>query len=706
MSPSDSATALPIRTLTGIVVYLALAVLTVTAYAPLLAGGYEFLNFDDDEYVTANPHVQGGLTKTNLRWALTTYHANNWHPLTWMSLQMDYELYGLRPRGYHATNLLLHTANVLLLFAALRCLTGSIWRSAWVAALFAVHPLHVESVAWVAERKDVLSTFFWMLTLLAYARYAERPGVGRYLLVALALALGLAAKPMLVTLPCVLLLLDWWPLGRFQPKEGETAWTVAWRLVREKLPLFFLVTACSVLTMRAQEQTRLSLSLPLAVRVENALVSYATYARQMIWPGDLAVFYPHSRTGLPPAQVVGAAILLLTVTVLAWRLRRSRPYVAVGWLWYLGTLVPVIGLVQVGNQARADRYTYIPLIGLFLLVVWGSYDVLARWRVPRPAAGLAAAGALAACIGYTWLYLPFWRDSLALWRHAEAVTAANPFPHLGQAKALESQGQDVEADRQYRLALDMRPVPPQFHTIYGVFLEKQNRLPEARAQFELAINGNPNDAVAHFRLGDMCDLAGRSDEAGRHYAAVLRVQPDNEEAHYNLGILCQRQSKWDEACTHFESAVRLRPDDAEAHAHLGLALMMQNYLGSARSELERALALDSRIYDAYINLGAIACNEREWDQARQHFLSAVKINPSKVEAHNNLGFVFLMEGKLDEARKELHMVLKINPQHAGAHELLANICERAGQMEEARHHQAEFKRIQEQARQIPAGNGP
>jgi tetratricopeptide (TPR) repeat protein len=711
--PPDPAVRLPParRLLVPLLLGLALAGLTLAAYAPVLGGGYEFLNIDDDEYVTDNPHVRGGLTGPGLGWALTTFHANNWHPLTWVSLQLDAELYGLDPRGYHATNLLLHAANALLLFAALRRLTGATGRSFCVAALFAVHPLHVESVAWVAERKDVLSTLFWMLTLLAYARYAERPGPVRYLPVVLALALGLAAKPMLVTLPCVLLLLDYWPLRRLcRWPEGPSPWGgpagPAGRLVAEKLPLFALAAACCVLTFLAQVNTRHSLNLPPGVRLANALVSYATYPLQMVWPRDLAAFYPHPRASLGPAAVAGAAVLLAAGTALAWWLRRRRPYVAVGWLWYLGTLVPVIGLVQVGHQAHADRYTYVPLVGLFLLLVWGAGDAVERLRVPRLAAGLGAAAVLAACVGLTRGQLSYWTDSLVLWRHAYAVTPDNPFPHFGQALALEARGQYAEAEEQYRLAVTMRPHPPQFRTAYGVFLQKRRRPREARRQFEAALRGNPDDPVAHWHLGVLCDAAGRPEEARRHYAAVLRAQPGNADAHYNLGMYFQRRRRWDEARRHFAAAARSRPGDAEAHAHLGVVLMMQSRLARAREELARAAELDPRLADVQVNLGAVCWKEGRRAEARAHFLRALELDPRHAEAHCNLGWAYLEEGRVEQARREFRRALAINPRYAPAHHNLGEACRRQGREEEARRHFAEAERLGAQADPPPApGDG-
>ena len=404
-----------------------LALLTVLTFLPSLGNDYVLL--DDPLYVTGNPEVRQGITREGLAWALTANVANNWHPLTVLSHMLDVEVFGLAPAGHHLTSLLLHLANVLLLFAALHRMTAAAFRSALVAALFAVHPTRVESVAWIAERKDVLSGLFWMLALLAYVHYARRPSLGRYLLVALAMALGLAAKPMLVTLPCVLLLLDLWPLGR----RGLR------RLILEKIPLFALSAASCAATLSYQETSLAPLeALPWDLRFSNAVVSYATYLGKAFLPRDLAVFYPFPAE-IPVWKAAGAAALLLLLTGLAlWRARRS-PWLLVGWLWFLGTLVPVIGLVQVGRQAMADRYTYLPFIGLFLAMVWGAAELVERRDVFRPVLGALSVLAILGLAGMTRAQVRHWQDSVALFRHALAATGDNHLARRGLAKALAAQ---------------------------------------------------------------------------------------------------------------------------------------------------------------------------------------------------------------------------------------------------------------------------
>ena len=446
------------RSTRKILVAVVLAASTLAVYAQVQH--HEFLNYDDYIYFLDNPYLRGGLSAESLAWASTSDYAGNWFPLTWLSFLIEYELHGLSPSGVHGTNVLLHVVSSLLLFHVLASMTGALGRSAFVAGVFALHPLHVESVAWATERKDALSGLFWMLTLWAYVRYAARPAPARYVLVALAFGLGLMAKPILVTLPCVLLLLDFWPLGRLRsPGEaGEIPQAALPRLVGEKLPLLVLAAASCVITLHVQQREILGAleRLPLDVRLWNASLAYAHYIEKALWPSDLAVFYPHPGESISVAAAGLAGLLLLVVSAGVLRVGRRRGYAPVGWFWFLGTLVPVIGLVQVGGQALADRYTYLPLIGLAILVAWGSSDMLGRTEQSRrvlAGAGVAALGALAVT---TWFQVHHWRDSIALFEHALRVTRGNYIAHTRLGLALLEEGREREGIQHYRRAVALR----------------------------------------------------------------------------------------------------------------------------------------------------------------------------------------------------------------------------------------------------------
>ena len=408
---------------------------------------FSFVNYDDPQYVTANYDVQAGLTFESIRWSFTATHANNWHPLTWLSHMLDCQIYGMNPGHHHMTNVLFHILNTLLLFFIFKRISESIWKSAFVAALFALHPLHVESIAWVAERKDVLSTFFWMLTLWSYAGYVERPRLDKYLLLILFYILGLMAKPMLVTLPFVLLLLDYWPLKRFHLKSSdnenpEVQRTFYFGLILEKIPLFLLSAASGIVTYLVQKSSGAVSSLdaiPFHDRIANALVSYVVYIGKMIWPHNLAVLYPYPRS-IALWKIVGAGLLITLITVLVLRLLRSKPYLAVGWLWYLGTLVPVIGIVQVGSQAMADRYTYVPLIGIFIMITWGISDWVSKRHYRRFGLFMVTAVILSLLMITSRLQVKYWSNSVMLFDHAIDVTGENSTAQLNLGEALAEQG--------------------------------------------------------------------------------------------------------------------------------------------------------------------------------------------------------------------------------------------------------------------------
>lgn len=516
---------------------LLLALVTLVTFLPVT--GHEFVRFDDPLYVTNNPQVQAGLTGGGLVWALTANVASNWHPLTLLSHMLDCQLYGMNPRGHHLTSLLLHVVNTVLLFEVLRRMTGSTWRSAAVAALFGLHPTHVESVAWVAERKDVLSGLFWILTMGAWHRYVQEPSRRRYGVVMLCLALGLLSKPMVVTLPAVLVLLDIWPLNR-----GIR--------IKEKLPLFGLSVASSVVTVIAQSYSLASTeAFPVWHRIANAVLSYVRYLWLTIAPHGLAVFYPMPQS-FSAWKVVLSALLLAVLTVLAFLAVRRAPYVTVGWLWYLGTLVPVIGLIQVGGQAMADRYTYLPSIGLFLIVVWALPE---RKAVLIP----VAAAVLTLAVG-TRLQLRYWVDSEALFRRAAAVTERNYLAHLNLAQILAEQGRREESMEHFRQAFAIRPGMWQTHASLGNTLRRWGKPAEALPWLRKAIKLRPKDGKLHHSLAMALDDLGRTDEAIAELRKAVELSPGLDDAWYGLGILLRQKGDAAGALRNFQAA----PDSVRA----------------------------------------------------------------------------------------------------------------------------------------------
>jgi len=542
-----------------------LAILVLSVYWQV--GQHAFINLDDNVYVYENPIVLRGLTWEGIGWAFTTFTESNWHPLTWLSHMLDVELFGTSAGWHHRMNVLYHLLNTILLFLVLWRMTGGIWQSAFVAALFGVHPLHVESVAWVAERKDVLSTLFWILTMGAYLRYARRPGIGRYLPVTAAFALGLMCKPMLVTLPFVLLLLDWWPLGRFtQP--------VFFRLVWEKVPLLAMSAISSVITYLAQTKGGSHLLLehvPLGFRISNALVSYVVYLGKTVWPVSLAVFYPHPASinvNVPVWEIAGAILLLCGLSVIALREGRRRPYLAVGWLWYLGTLVPVIGLVQVGVQAYADRYTYVPLIGVFIAVAWGIPSVLSGWDFRRLALG---AFAWMLVVGFSisaWVQTGYWRNSVRLLSRAVAVTDRNWLAMNNLGVAYNSLGQYQQAIGYFREVLRIRPDYAKAWNNLGDSYTRVGQDQQAIDYFQKALQINPNFAEAWYNLGVIYGMLGQYQDAIESFQKSLRINPDIADAWNNMGAIYGNLGKYQQAIDCFTEALRINPDYVAARTNL------------------------------------------------------------------------------------------------------------------------------------------
>ena len=549
---------------TDLFVCFGLVAATWAVFGQTLA--HDFVNFDDHVYVYENPLVTRGLSTEGIIDAFTHTHARNWHPLTTVSHMLDCQLYGLNAGGHHFTNVILHTISVLLLFLMLKQMTGGLWQSGFVAVLFAIHPLHVESVAWIAERKDVLSAVFFMLTLAAYTRYARAPSAPRYLLVALFFACGLMSKPMLVTLPFVLLLLDYWPLCRIGGQKSEVASRLR-RLITEKIPLFALSALSCIATLFAQRQGPSAIDqLPFLWRLNNTFVSYVTYVWQMLWPARLAVFYPHPNDRHPLLEVTAAIAFLVGISLLAIYLRRTKPYLVTGWFWYLGMLVPVIGLVQVGEQAHADRYTYLPQIGLYIMIAWTVGDLLLKStpRVRRALVGVAAALVIVSVGVRAFGQASYWKNSEMLWNHSLAVTGDNDVAHNNLGFLFLRRGELDNAISQFRAALNIRSRNAETHYSLGAAL----------------IQNNLGNALARKQLWD---------EAIDHLQEAVRLRPDYADAYFNLGSVLFQQGRIDQAIAQWQKALAIRPTDAEAHRSLASALRKEGKLKEAIAEYEQAL---------------------------------------------------------------------------------------------------------------------
>ena len=562
---------------------------------------YDLITLDDVDYITGNPHIKYGFTWDSFVWAMKDIHTGYWHPLTWFFHILDYQLFRVRVGGHHWTSVIIHMANALLLYLVLKRLTGAIWKSAVVALLFAVHPLNVESVAWVSERKNLLCTSFWFLGMWSYVSYTERPGVYRYLLIVLAFVLGLMAKPMIVTFPFTLLLLDYWPLGRL------SSWKVLPRLVVEKIPLFVFSAAVSVLTFLASFRGDVTVSvdkLPLVDRLANAAVSYAKYIGKLFWPSELVVFYPYAKD-LGSLQVIAAVLLLLVISCLAIFAARKSRYLLVGWLWYLGTLVPVIGLIQVGKQAMADRYMYVPMIGLFMIIVWGISDLLKESNRRVVIAAAAAGAATVSLMICSTPQVRYWQNGITLFEHALSVNEQNPRAH-------------------YNL---------------GIALTDAGKLKEAVFHFKNAIRLEPDYEGPYAYMGIALARQGMTDEAVAYYREALKLRPDDEVVRNNLGVALAGKGKFDEAAVQFQEAVRIRPDYVHANRNLAGALVKLGRINDAIVYYEKALELDRDNAVTNNNLGLALASVGRYKEAAERFQEALRINPYYQEAIVNLGNV-------------------------------------------------------------------
>jgi protein O-mannosyl-transferase len=652
---------------------------------------HEFVNYDDNECVYENLVVTQGLSAGSVGWAFTHSEAGNWIPLTTLSHILDCQIFGINAGGHHLTSLLLHTAAAILLFLVLRQMTGSLWRSALVAAVFAVHPLRVESVAWIAERKDVLSGVFFMLTIAAYVRYTRGPwSPGRYGLVVFLFALGLMCKPMLVTLPFVLLILDYWPLKRFEPSTRSFQPPTFSRLVLEKLPLLGLAAASCVATLFAQTGAMSSLDqISFPSRVGNALIACVTYLGQMFWPSGLAVFYPFPTNGGPAWEKALAAVLLLSITTGVFVLRKTRPYLLAGWLWYLVMLVPVIGILQVGSQARADRYTYLPQIGLYLMLTWAVADLCARCRQRRWVLGGCSVISLTALMLCARTQAAYWRNSETLWTHTLACTSDNYIAQNNLGNALLQKGSLEESIVHFQQSLQIQPDYAEAWNNLGNALLRKGKLGEAMACYQKALQLRPVFLEAQNNLGNALLQKGDVKEALGHFQQALLINPDYEPVQYNLGFALLLSGNVDEATGHFWRALQLNPADAEARNNLGNALLQKGSVAEAINHFQQAAQLKPDDEQIHYNLGNALLQSGRTGDAIIHYQKALQIKPDYAKAQNNLAWVLATapQAALRNGNQAVELAKRANQLTGGDDpavlHTLAAACAEAGRFPEA-----------------------
>ena len=629
---------------------------------------FGFIIFDDTQYVSGNRHVQLGLTAENISWSFRfdDKEKTYWHPLTWISHMLDVELFGMKPGRHHLVNVFFHMASTLLLFLALHRMTGALWRSAFVAALFALHPINVESVVWIAERKNVLSTFFWMLTLFAYAYYHEKPGMVRYLILLFVFTLGLLAKPMLVTLPLVLLLLDYWPLGQNSRQEPNgISGRALFDRIAEKIPLLVLSGLSVYLaasSLRGLGNYIPLESIPMTLRIENALVSYIKYIGKMIWPANLAVFYPYPHT-VPVWQVVGALIFIVCISIFVMYRLKKMAYLAVGWFWFLGTLVPVSGILQAGMwPAMADRWAYVPLIGLFIMIVWGGNEIVNRWRLKRAPVACTALAILMTLIMVSRIQVGYWTDSITIFKHAIAATGGSWVAHNNLGKALSDLGDEAQAFQHYSAALRHNPNSAHIHVNFGSALLAQGKIEEAADHFEHALKLDPNFAEAYNNLGLARVRRGHIEDAVYLFSIAVQKNPYYSNARQNLKLAVSIQQKINRAVKRMRQSLKI--DLTESDMDLKMAELSENKrdliktvknLQSALSRQPGFIRLEAN------NISAVSTAMKEYEDLLPLFLEVAKIQPAVTDTRYHIACIYARTGNEPEAKKWLSLARAIDP---------------------------------------------
>ncbi len=649
----------------------------VTAFCYRGVRSNDFVSLDDNDYVVQNLNVQQGVTAQSIEWAFTAFHSSNWHPLTWISHMIDWKLYGKNAGGHHITNLCLHSANAVLLFLLLLYITGFVGRSAMIAFLFALHPAHVESVAWISERKDVLSTFFWFAALLAYAWYVRRPSWKRYALIVFAFACGLMSKPMVVTLPFTLLLLDYWPLRRitFAPETRAHWLSSFWKLCVEKWLLFLMAVLSSVITFFAQRSGGTVATfqlLPLWARICNAAISCCRYVLLMFWPNPLTAYYYYASHNINVLAAVLSTIALVLITVVCWHVRKERPYCLFGWLWFLGTLAPVIGIVQVGEQAMAERYTYVPFIGLFAAVVWLVGDVVAKYPRIKVVAGLLVVAVIAACAIKTDAQVKVWKDTIALFANVLEVDPRGELPNLSLGIAYMRQGRLADAQVYYERALNYKP-SGYLALSYSAFClmircepNEPRNLPLAGQRLEQALQLDPASFDVLTNLALWSDFMGRPKDEETYSREAIAVNPNFIAARLYLSNALQTQGRLDEAVQENRKVLAVDPDNCDAHNNLGILLSRQGLIGEALKEFRISLASKPDQALPHSKIGRIFMQTHQFHEAAEEFAQALRFDPANANAHDDLGVAFFQLGDYEKAAEQFSDAVRIDPADTGA----------------------------------------
>jgi len=655
---------------------------------------YEYINFDDPDYVTENILVQSGLTKNNI---IRAFHFSQlgdslyYHPLTMLSHMIDCHFFGLSPGAHHLVNVLFHLLNTALLFFILKLMTGQRWQSAFVAALFALHPFNVDTVAWISERKNLLSTSFWLLTLLAYTFYVKKKSMYRYAIVFISMLLGLLAKPILVTIPCVLLLMDLWPLGRIRLQSSDSLIRSNYHLLIEKIPLFLLSALWVHISTISNQRLDFMISTetsPMNLRIENALISYVKYLEKMIWPFDLAVFYPYPSKMFPVWQIVGAAVFLISISFLIFRKWKTLPWLTVGWLWYIGTLFPTIGIMQNGLwPAIADRWMYIPLIGVFIIIAWGVPELFRNWVLKQQILTILTVAIIPVLMLQTWNQCGYWAHSVSLFKHALNVTTDNYIAHINLGSILaEKENSPEKYIKHFNEASRIFPKRSGPYYNLGIIMANQKKISEAIKYFQKSLKLRPDYTAAHFALGNIMAEQGKLPEAIEYYLKALKYFPDFGEVHTNLGNILKRQGKLDESITHYEKAIKIKPKNELAHFNLGNVLTKQYKISEAIPHYLQAIRIKPDFAEAHNSLGNCLENTFKLKEAIGHYREALRIKPEFPDAQNNLGAALLKEGKTSDAVKHISKALQLDPDFASAHNNMGLALAAQGDFDKAKEH--------------------